>query len=64
MVTNLIYRDAYVYGRTGVVAQHGNSGVGTKSRRKPRTEWLALRPGAHEGYVEMGARGGDPQDGE
>ena len=23
-----------------------------KSRRKPRAEWLALKPGAHEGYVD------------
>jgi hypothetical protein len=43
MVTNPIYGGAYAYGRTGVVAQYGNSGVGTKSRRKPRAEWLALR---------------------
>ena len=40
------------------------SGVRTNSRRKPRGEWLALMPGAHEGYVDLGARGGDPQDGE
>jgi len=52
MVTNPIYGGAYAYGKTGVVAQYGNSGVGTKSRRKPRTESLALRPGAHEGYVD------------
>jgi hypothetical protein len=52
MVTNPIYGGAYAYGRTGVVAQYGNSGVGTKSRRKPRAEWLALRPGAHEGYID------------
>jgi hypothetical protein len=52
MVTNPIYGGAYAYGRTGVVAQYGNAGGGSKSRRKPRTEWLALRPGAHEGYVD------------
>ena len=52
IMTNPIYGGAYAYGRTGVVAQYGNSGVGMKSRRKPRTEWLALRPGAHEGYVD------------
>jgi len=51
MVTNPIYGGAYAYGRTGVVAQYGDAG-GSKSRRKPRTEWLALRPGAHEGYVD------------
>jgi DNA invertase Pin-like site-specific DNA recombinase len=52
MVTNPIYGGAYAYGRTGVVAQYGDAGGGSKSRRKPRTEWLALRPGAHEGYVD------------
>jgi DNA invertase Pin-like site-specific DNA recombinase len=52
MVTNPIYGGAYAYGRTGAVAQYGGSTVGTKSRRKPRGEWLALQPGAHEGYVD------------
>jgi recombinase-like zinc beta ribbon protein/recombinase len=49
---NPIYGGAYAYGRTGVVAQYGGSAGTTKSRRKPRGEWLALRPGAHEGYVD------------
>src|SRR5215468_10922329 len=26
--------------------------AGTKSRRKPRERWLALKPGAHEGYLD------------
>jgi DNA invertase Pin-like site-specific DNA recombinase len=52
MVTNPIYGGAYAYGRTGVVAQYGGSATGTKSRRKPRGEWLALKPGAHEGYLD------------
>jgi hypothetical protein len=52
MITNPIYGGAYAYGRTCVAADYGSSGVGTKSRRKPRGEWLALRPGAHEGYVD------------
>ena len=52
MITNPIYGGAYAYGRTGVAAQYGSSGIRTKSRRKPRGEWLALRPGAHEGYVD------------
>ena len=30
---------------------YGASGAGVKIRRKARSEWLALRPGAHEGYV-------------
>ena len=52
MITNPIYGGAYAYGRTGVAAHYGSLGVRTKSRRKPRGEWLALRPGAHEGYVD------------
>src|SRR5580693_5844670 len=52
MITNPIYGGAYAYGRTGAVAQYGGSTVGTKSRRKPRGEWLALQPGAHEGYID------------
>lgn len=52
MITNPIYGGAYAYGRTGVMAAYDGSGVRTKSRRKPRDEWLALRPGAHEGYVD------------
>jgi DNA invertase Pin-like site-specific DNA recombinase len=52
MITNPIYGGAYAYGRTSVAAYYGSLGVRTKSRRKPRAEWLALRPGAHEGYVD------------
>src|SRR5215212_6056776 len=42
----------YAYGRTGVTAEHDGSTLRVRSRRKPRGEWLALRPGAHEGYVD------------
>ena len=52
MVTNPIYGGAYAYGRTGAVAQYSGSGLGTKIRRKPRGEWLALKPGAHDGYLD------------
>jgi hypothetical protein len=52
MITNPIYGGAYAYGRTGVTAAYDGSGVRTRSRRKPRDEWLALRPGTHEGYVD------------
>ena len=52
MITNPIYGGAYAYGRTSVAVHYGSLGVRTKSRRKPRAEWLALRPGAHEGYVD------------
>jgi Recombinase zinc beta ribbon domain len=35
-----------------VTAEHDGSTVRVRSRRKPRGEWLALRPWAHEGYVD------------
>jgi DNA invertase Pin-like site-specific DNA recombinase len=52
MVTNPIYGGAYAYGKTAAVTQYSGPAVGTKSRRKPREEWLALKPGAHEGYLD------------
>jgi len=52
MITNPIYGGAYAYGKTVVAAAYDGSGVRTRSRRKPRAEWLALQPGAHEGYVD------------
>jgi hypothetical protein len=48
MVENPIYGGAYAYGRTAVA---GGYGASVKIRRKVRSEWLALMPGAHEGYV-------------
>jgi DNA invertase Pin-like site-specific DNA recombinase len=49
-ITNPAYGGAYAYGRTGVSA--GYDGARARARRKPRAEWLALQPGAHEGDVE------------
>jgi DNA invertase Pin-like site-specific DNA recombinase len=51
MVENPVYGGAYAYGKTGVAAGYSAGGVGAKMRRKPRGEWLALKPDAHEGYV-------------
>jgi hypothetical protein len=42
MVTNPIYGGAYAYGRTTAVTRYSGPAVGTRSRRKPREEWLAL----------------------
>ena len=33
-------------------ARYDGSGAKARARRKPREEWLALKPGAHEGYVD------------
>jgi DNA invertase Pin-like site-specific DNA recombinase len=51
MVDNPIYGGAYAYGKTCTATGFDGSGIRVKSRRKPRGEWLALMPGAHEGYV-------------
>ena len=47
MVVNPAYGGAYAYGKTRTSAGFGAS----ITRRKDRDEWLALKPGAHEGYV-------------
>ncbi|HET8778141.1 MAG TPA: recombinase family protein [Candidatus Limnocylindria bacterium] len=47
MIENPIYGGAYAYGKTRSASGYGLPG----SRRKARDEWLALIPGAHEGYV-------------
>jgi hypothetical protein len=51
MIENLIYGGAYAYGKTAVASGYSADGVSVKIRRKARTDWLALMPNAHEGYV-------------
>jgi DNA invertase Pin-like site-specific DNA recombinase len=52
MIDNPIYGGAYAYGKTHIATGYDGSVVRVKSRRKLRGEWLALMPGAHEGYVD------------
>ena len=52
MITNPVYGGAYAYGKSRAVTTYRGSGVRVKHERKPRGEWLALKPGAHEGYVD------------
>jgi DNA invertase Pin-like site-specific DNA recombinase len=52
LVDNPAYGGAYAYGRTGAARHLGPSGARAGARRKAREDWLALKPGAHEGYVE------------
>jgi len=54
MITNPAYGGAYAYGKTKAVTGYDGKTMRVKSERKPRREWLALKPGAHEGYVEWG----------
>jgi recombinase-like zinc beta ribbon protein/recombinase len=51
MIENPIYGGAYAYGKTAVASGYGTKGVSVKVCRKARSEWLALIPNAHEGYV-------------
>lgn len=51
-IDNPAYGGAYAYGRTGVSIRYDDVGATARPRRRPREEWLALRPGAHEGYVD------------
>jgi hypothetical protein len=51
MIENPIYGAAYAYGKTSAAAAHDAIGASVKIRRKARSEWLALMPNAHEGYV-------------
>ena len=50
MIENPIYGGAYAYGKTASRTGYG-AGAGVKIHRKARTDWLALMPNAHEGYV-------------
>ena len=48
---NPVYGGAYAYGKTAVAAGYDAAGVSVKIRRKARSDWLALMPNAHKGYV-------------
>ncbi|MFZ1426525.1 MAG: recombinase family protein, partial [Geminicoccaceae bacterium] len=54
LIVNSAYGGAYAYGETGVAARCHGAGATAPPRRKPRAEWLALKPDAHEGYVDWG----------
>lgn len=51
MIENPIYGGAYAYGKTAAVAGYDEARVKTKIHRKARSDWLALKPNAHEGYI-------------
>lgn len=51
IIDNPVYGGAYAYGKTAVASGYSADGVSVKIRRKARSEWLALMPNAHEGYV-------------
>jgi DNA invertase Pin-like site-specific DNA recombinase len=51
MLTNPIYGGTYAYGKTEQLLRYENGEARHYCRRKPRHQWLALIPNAHEGYL-------------
>jgi DNA invertase Pin-like site-specific DNA recombinase len=52
MLTNPVYGGAYAYGKTERGTRYEAGQARQRDRRKPREQWLALIPRAHEGYVD------------
>ena len=52
LIDNPAYGGAYAYGKTGASVHYGGAGAKVRARRRARADWLALKPGAHEGYVD------------
>ena len=51
MLTNPAYGGTYAYGKTEQVTMYADGAPRQTVRRKPREQWLAFIPEAHEGYV-------------
>ena len=51
MLSNPIYGGAYTYGKTEHTVRYEHGKPRACARRRPREEWLAFIPQAHEGYV-------------
>lgn len=51
MLTHPAYGGAYAYGKTERRPQYDPGAPGPRCHRKPREQWLALIPHAHEGYT-------------
>lgn len=51
MLTHPVYAGTYTYGKTEQLLRYENGEARQYWRRKPRHQWLAWIPNAHEGYV-------------
>lgn len=51
VLTHPAFGGAYAYGKSEVTVHYAAGSARRHSRRKPPSEWLSLRPHAHEGYV-------------
>ncbi len=61
MLTNPAYGGAYAYGKTEQAMRYDDGEPRKHDRRKPREQWLALIPQAHEGYVSWEQLRAHPQ---
>ena len=52
LIANPVYGGACAYGRSRAVTAYDGTGVRVRHERRPREEWLALKPGTHEGYID------------
>lgn len=52
VLTNPVYGGAYAYGKTESLVHYESGLSRSRTRRRGRDRWVALIPGAHEGYVE------------
>jgi DNA invertase Pin-like site-specific DNA recombinase len=52
MLTNPAYGGAYAYGKSERGTRYEGGETRKRDRRKPREQWLALIPQAHEGYLD------------
>ena len=51
LITSPVYGGAYAYGKTEHLLRYEGGEPRHRARHKPREEWLALIPHAHEGYI-------------
>src|SRR5437899_6766023 len=51
ILTNPIYGGAYAYGKTAATVSYADGQPRRARSRKRPEQWLALLPGAHEGYI-------------
>jgi len=52
ILTHPAYGGAYAYGKTESTTRYDQGTPRKGTRRKPREQWLALIPNAHEGYID------------
>ncbi len=52
ILTNPAYGGAYAWGKSETTTRYEDGEAHQGQRRKPREQWLALIPNAHEGYVD------------